>query len=455
MVITSSIISGNSAGNGGGVDNSRTLVVTDSTLSNNQALLGFGGAVLNSSNLTIISSTICSNSAVGSPGQDGNSGGGAGGALGGGVFSASGSLAMTNCTLAGNRATGGTGGNAMAETGNPYNNFTIGGNGGGNNAGTGAQLNIAASVAGGLGGGGVAGCLYGSPANGGFGGGGGGGALSYQDYNFVGTFGGGSASAGGAGGAGWYSGMTWGGGGGGGGAGLGAGAFVESGSATFVNCTLTANTCSQSQGGTSAGPYAQNAGYLGNAIAGGIFNHNGAVNLMNTIVAGNSAEVTRPDLYGAFASTGFNLIGSSQGATGLSINDFQDVPANIGTLQDNGGSTLTCVPLQGSLAIGYGTSAGAPSTDQRGVPRPRIGAVDMGAVQTVTGAPINVGPYTLNASGFSFTMIFDATNSYRVRGSTNLTTWVEVTNFPNGGVRHFLDPSATNFNRRFYRAVAP
>jgi hypothetical protein len=52
-------------------------------------------------------------------------------------------------------------------------------------------------------------------------------------------------------------------------------------------------------------------------------------------------------------------------------------------------------------------------------------------------------------------MIFDATNSYRVRGSTNLTTWVEVTNFPNGGVRHFLDPSATNFNRRFYRAVAP
>ena len=79
----------------------------------------------------------------------------------------------------------------------------------------------------------------------------------------------------------------------------------------------------------------------------------------------------------------------------------------------------------------------------------------MGAVQTVTGAPLNVGPYTLNASGFSFMVIYDATNSYRVRGSTNLTTWVDVTNFPNGGVRHFLDPSATNFNRRFYRAVAP
>jgi hypothetical protein len=173
------------------------------------------------------------------------------------------------------------------------------------------------------------------------------------------------------------------------------------------------------------------------------------------MVAGNAATDSSPDLRGSYVSSGFNLIGSSQGATGLSINDFQDVPANLGPLQDNGGNSLTCVPLQGSLAIGYGTIAGAPSTDQRGVPRPRTGAVDMGAVQTVTGAPLNVGPYTLNASGFSFTVIFDATNSYRVRGSTNLTAWVDVTNYPNGGVGHLLDSSATNFNRRFYRAVAP
>jgi hypothetical protein len=194
------------------------------------------------------------------------------------------------------------------------------------------------------------------------------------------------------------------------------------------------------------------------------------VTLLNTILAGNVATNdprfasdftvagnpnTGPDIQGTVVSTGFNLIGSSQGATGLSINDFQDVAADLGPLQDNGGSTLTCVPLQGSLAIGYGTSAGAPSADQRGVPRPRTGAVDMGAVQTVTGAPVNVGPYTRNASGFSFTVILDATNSYRVRGSTNLITWVDVTNFPNGGVRHFLDPSATKITRRFYRAVAP
>jgi hypothetical protein len=43
-------------------------------------------------------------------------------------------------------------------------------------------------------------------------------------------------------------------------------------------------------------------------------------------------------------TTGFNLIGNNQGATNLSINDFQNVPANLNALQDNGGPTLTCVP---------------------------------------------------------------------------------------------------------------
>jgi hypothetical protein len=176
------------------------------------------------------------------------------------------------------------------------------------------------------------------------------------------------------------------------------------------------------------------------------------VALLNTVIAENAATDSGPDLGGSYLSSGFNLIGSSQGATGLSINDFQDVPADLGVLQDNGGFTLTCVPLQGSLAIGYGTGAGAPSTDQRGVPRPQNGAVDIGAVQAVTGAPINLGPFTRNASGFSFTVIFDATNSYRVLGSTNLTAWVVATNFPSGGVGRVVDVTATNLDRRFYRA---
>ena len=105
--------------------------------------------------------------------------------------------------------------------------------------------------------------------------------------------------------------------------------------------------------------------------------------LLNTIVAGNNTSSTGHDLYGAFTSSGFNLIGSSQGATGLSINDFQNVPADLGPLQDNGGLTLTCALLQGSLAIGAGTSIGAPPADQRGVTRPP-GKCDIGAFQLLT-----------------------------------------------------------------------
>jgi hypothetical protein len=118
-------------------------------------------------------------------------------------------------------------------------------------------------------------------------------------------------------------------------------------------------------------------------VAGGVFNHSGTVSLLNTIAAGNIAASNSPDLYGAFTSSGFNLIGSNQGATGLNITDFQNVTANLGPLEDNGGPTLTCALLQGSVAIGAGTSAGAPLTDQRGVARPP-GQCDIGAFQLAT-----------------------------------------------------------------------
>ena len=143
-----------------------------------------------------------------------------------------------------------------------------------------------------------------------------------------------------------------------------------------MNCTFTANYASGGSGGTISST-------SGQGIAGGIFHHTGAVKLLNTIVAGNNTSSTGHDLYGAFTSSGFNLIGSSQGATGLSINDFQNVPADLGPLQDNGGLTLTCALLQGSLAIGAGTSIGAPPADQRGVTRPP-GKCDIGAFQLLT-----------------------------------------------------------------------
>ena len=51
--------------------------------------------------------------------------------------------------------------------------------------------------------------------------------------------------------------------------------------------------------------------------------------------------------------------------------------------QNNGGPTLTCALLPGSLCILAGTSAGAPPTDQRSVIRPE-GECDIGAYQYTT-----------------------------------------------------------------------
>ena len=54
---------------------------------------------------------------------------------------------------------------------------------------------------------------------------------------------------------------------------------------------------------------------------------------------------------------------------------------NLPGLANNGGPTLTHLPPAGSAAIDNGSSVGAPSIDQRGLPRPAGGAVDVGAVE--------------------------------------------------------------------------
>jgi hypothetical protein len=219
----------------------------------------------------------------------------------------------------------------------------------------------------------------------------------------------------------------------------GGAVFVQNGSCILVNCTVASNSVTGDPQG----------------IGGGVYNQSGTVSLINTIIAGNTAISSSPDLYGTFVSSGSNLIGNNQGATGLTLFDFQNVSADLGPLQNNGGPTLTCAPLPGSYAIGYGTSIGAPTTDQRGVPRPQNGAYDIGAVQVVTNSPYVTGGAMVEGSGYTLNTIFDSTNSYRIQASTNLTTWVNlITNGSGGGIQ-FTDSAATNLTRRFDRAATP
>jgi len=310
----------------------------------------------------------------------------------------------------------------------------VGGVGGGVTGGSGGAQYYGGGGTGGFGGGGGGEGFNGSSGGaGGFGGGGGGG-----NPVGIGGFGGGSGSNGSNG----SSNV-----GGGGGAGLGGAIFIQNGNCSVVNCSIVNN-------------FAIGGNYTGNGTgygaAGGIFNYSGTVTILNTIVAGNNRSSSLgPDLYGAFVSAGVNLIGNNLDATGLSILDFQNVAANLGPLQNNGGSTMTCVPLPGSYAIGYGSSTGAPATDQRGVPCPQGGAFDIGSVEVVTGSPIFIGTGMNIGSGFYLSTIFDETNSYRIQASTNLTTWINLTTNGSGGAQIFTDTGATNLSRRFYRTATP
>ena len=342
MTIAASVFASNQASNGGAVWNAGTMAIQQSTFSNNLATLGFGGGILNSSSLQISASTFFDNQAVGGEGEIGVNGGGGGLGAGGAVFISYGNLAATNCTFSGNQAIGGAGGVALG-------NGLSGGNGGGNNGAYGGAV-AQGGGDGGFGGGGGGGVPLRSGGSGGFGGGNGG--LSNED----------AGSSGGSG--------------------FGGGLFVERGNVFLVNDTIANNSTTGGSGG--------NGGSPGTGAGGGIYNLDGTVSLLNMIVASNSATTSSPDLVGTFVSSGFNLIGNSQGAINLSPNDFQDVPASLEPLQNNGGPTLTFALLANSLAISSGTVVGAPLTDQRGIVRPAK-SDDMGAFQTVNPAMIVIG----------------------------------------------------------------
>lgn len=61
--------------------------------------------------------------------------------------------------------------------------------------------------------------------------------------------------------------------------------------------------------------------------------------------------------------------------------------AKLGPLAANGGPTPTMAPGAGSVAINALSGAPCPGTDQRGLPRPALGACDAGAVEVQPGAP--------------------------------------------------------------------
>ncbi|TAG45704.1 MAG: hypothetical protein EAZ33_06840, partial [Oscillatoriales cyanobacterium] len=297
-----------------------------------------------------------------------------------------------------------------------------GAGGAGGVAGTGAAgLPGAGGVggAGGFGGGGGGGGVGGNGGAGGFGGGGGRGTVGGAS-TAVGAF-----TPGGAGSA----------AGGGGGAGLGGAIFVNAGSLTLNNSTFFSNTATGGAAGGAAATPGQGAGAaifvnsgatatLTNntitansaaatapalAVGGGIATNGGAVNVRNTIVAGNTGGAS-PDVFGtSFAATSIkNLIGNIAGsnlpatqqlaatvplanvlAPTAALNQATGVPFTY-ALADSTATVINPAIDGGDVAAG----AAAGATDERGTGFPRtIGAaVDIGAYEygpIVTGVKYN------------------------------------------------------------------
>ncbi len=303
-----------------------------------------------------------------------------------------------------------------------------GGGGGGGVGGGGGSFsnrpdNDNIGAGGGFGGGGSAATDVGG--KGGFGGGGGGALATGGTSGSTGPFGGEGGD---------YSGNF---GGGGGGAGLGGAIFnmgadsqdFGSGQMTLINCTLNGN---QAHGGDSAIPAPFAAGSPGSGEGGAIFNLDGRVELDSDTVFGNAnfggsdgkgtigpayVEGVVNSSFGHDINTGgpvaatlvlnnsilassgstfalansgsvgtatvsgsHNLVTTHLGSVGAGVITLTADP-KLGGLKNYGGLTPTLLPLAGSPVLGAGDPSHAPATDQRGVPRPPNGPIDLGTVQ--------------------------------------------------------------------------
>ena len=322
---------------------SGTVAISGVTIRNGD-IAGNGGGLLNAASLTLNSSTVSGNAASSSGGGIYNTGtltltdswvGGNTALFGGGIFNVIGTLTLVNTIITGN-ATGATGGGLHNDSGGTLTltNSTVSGNttnsiGGGilNDAGTLVATNSTITSNTANDGGGI--------------------------YNFSGTqtltnstVSGNTASA------------------------SGGGIYNSSDTMTLINSTVTDNVVETGSGG-------------------GIRNIGTFAELVNTIIAVNSAASPGPDCFGSPTSLGYNLIGDDTdcdytAATG----DLVTADPLLGPLQDNGGDTETHALLAGSPAIDAipvadcNDTDGVPVTaDQRGVTRPQGPDCDMGSYE--------------------------------------------------------------------------
>ncbi len=413
LSITASTITGNGTGTGGaggagGVGVNCPPHNSAGTSGGRGGYSGWGGGIFNQGSATITTSTVSENfTGVGGAGGNGGNGagwmscpnppgpdivfgggnGGAGGAggngswasgtscsgcpfayqntAGGGGIASTGTLTMTASTISGNNTgaggMGGASGNPGQNQNGTFRDAQPGGDGG--SAGIGGGLLVADNVS------------HTSQAN-------------LTNVTIQGNF----TGNGGTGGAG-YSGATGLGGGRGGYGGFGGGIWSiganNNGPVALTHVTIAQNGLGVGgpAGANTGTPIPGIRGQGAGVATGGRFNAAGSsVYFKNTLVANNGLPGTDvnclhyydPPTYIDLGDLGHNLSYPDNSCPGVVGNPM------LGSLQNNGGLTLTMLPGSSGSAI-EGVPAGScvGSTDQRGSPRPGVRpACDIGAVET-------------------------------------------------------------------------
>lgn len=157
---------------------------------------------------------------------------------------------------------------------------------------------------------------------------------------------------------------------------------------TYINyCTFTDNIADNNKNGTGdGGGIYQSTEY---------YDPGAQIHLRGTIVADNVNLLPgilgsiADDCYGTFDSNGYNLIGYKSGQTGFVDNTKNDkvgtltqLDPMLGPLADNGGPTWTHALLEDSPALSAAELSPTLTVDQRGEPRPCGYNTDMGAYES-------------------------------------------------------------------------
>lgn len=335
--------------NGGGIDAEDLLVITNSTISNNDAE-GNAGGIYSGGSLTLLNSTISGNTADVDADPDGS--------RGGGIYSDT-YLFVGESVVRGNKSVSGEGGGIYSNDYIIIESSVIADNEASDHSGGGIYNNGDPMVV-------RYSTISGNRALGDQNGGGtdsiGGGIASVYPLLMSNTTVANNEADG-----------------------DGGGIHATNDEHFFNNVTIAGNVADKEGGADGAG--------------GGLYNDGVGVTIVNTIIAGNSDDGTAPDCFSDFAagsvltSLSANLIENVTGCDVSGLGVITGSPA-LAALADNGGPDagdpdsvepiLTQAIAAGSLALDAGDSGSCEPDDQRGTSRPQGVSCDLGAFELFT-----------------------------------------------------------------------